>query len=189
MRPLENERAKFEKLDMKALAEFSIPVKGLGLGIHTFDFQLDDKFFAQFENSQITKGAIQVKTYFDKRADMYVFTFDWQGTTNAVCDRCLTAIQLPLKGAEQLVIKFAEVEREEVDVVYIPMDTSHFNIARYLYEYVSLSLPLIKVYDCEDEAEPPCDEEMLDRLYEDDAAEEAPTTNPVWDVLKNLNNN
>ncbi|MFK7937671.1 MAG: DUF177 domain-containing protein [Saprospiraceae bacterium] len=190
MRPLETSEPNFEKLIMKALGHFSIPVKGLGLGIHTYDFQLDKEFFTHFENSQITSGSIKVRTYFDKREDMYVFTFDWQGTTQSVCDRCLTDIQLPLKGAEQLVVKFAEVEREEVDVIYIPMDTSHFNVARYIYEYVSLSLPLIKVYDCEEDENPPCDDEMLDRLYADEQSDEKETTtNPIWDVLKDLNNN
>lgn len=174
---------------MKALEHFSIPVKGLGLGIHTYDFKLDNEFFAQFENSQIKEGTVDIKVYFDKREDIYVFTFDWKGTTKSNCDRCLTEIQLPLKGAEQLIVKFAEEMREEVDVIYIPMDTPHFNIARYIYEYVSLSLPLIKVYDCEDEANPPCDQDMLDRLYEDYDKSKEETSNPIWDVLKDLNNN
>ncbi|MEL7021681.1 MAG: hypothetical protein AAGK47_08735, partial [Bacteroidota bacterium] len=124
---------------MKALEHFSIPVKGLGLGMHTYEFDLDSEFFAQFEQAQIKAATIRVKVYFDKREDMYVFTFDWEGTTDAVCDRCLTDIQLPLKGADQLVVKFAEEMREEVDVVYIPMDTSHFNVARYIYEYTLMS--------------------------------------------------
>lgn len=174
---------------MKALEQFSIPVKGLGLGIHTYDFKLNNEFFAQFENSQITDGTVDIKTYFDKREDMYVFTFDWKGATTASCDRCLTKIQLPLKGAEQLIVKFAAEMREEVDVIYIPMDTPYFNIARYVYEYVSLSLPLIKVYACEEEDTPPCDQEMLDRLYEETDQSEEKINNPIWDVLKDLNNN
>jgi len=189
LRPLENERAKLCNIDMKALEHFSIPVKGLGLGIHTYDFQLGDEYFTHFENSQITEGTIKVKTYFDKREDMYVFTFDWQGAVATTCDRCLGDLQLPIQGAEQLVVKFAEIEREEVDVVYIPMDTSHFNVARYVYEYVSLSLPLIKAHDNDDPDQPSCDPEMMDRLYGDGGNNEEMTTNPIWDVLKDLNNN
>ena len=41
-------------------------------------------------------------------------------------------------------------------------------MAKYIYEYIVLSLPLIKVYDCENDDPLPCDEELLERLEVED---------------------
>ena len=38
---------------MEALVQYTIPVKGLGQGIHQFEFQIDRHFFQHFEASHL----------------------------------------------------------------------------------------------------------------------------------------
>lgn len=174
---------------MEPLNEFTIPIEGLREGIHEFDFQIDNSFFAQFEESMIKKGSFAVKLYFDKRPDMLVLTFDISGSFQTECDRCLVAIDLPIKESQQLLVKYADQASEQDEVVYISRETKLINVAKFTYEFICLSVPMVKVYDCEAEEAPPCNDEILSFLeieeQETPAAEEE-KDNPIWDALKDL---
>ncbi|HQU61037.1 MAG TPA: DUF177 domain-containing protein, partial [Saprospiraceae bacterium] len=188
---------------MDPLIQYSIPVKGLRNGIHQFDFQIDRSFFDNFENSPISDGDIRLHLEFDKRPDMFVLQFDFEGTVRAECDRCLAEINLPISDSQMLLVKFSlEEEVDEAEMVYISPETIKLNVAQYIYEFICLSMPMIKVYDCESEAVRPCDDDMLRYLSnsqeqeqeapaeaeeeEQESKEEKP--NPIWDELKKLSN-
>lgn len=158
--------------------------------MHQFDFQVDRSFFKHFENSQIENGNFDVRLYFDKRHDMYVMTFSFEGTLQTACDRCLVDISLPIKGDNQLMVKFADTPSEEAEIIYIERGQSELNVAKYVYEYITLAVPILKVYDCENEENPVCNEEMLGYLNpnQENQEEEKPS-NPIWDALKDLDNN
>ncbi len=176
---------------MKSLNHFSIPIQGLKDGMHQFDFQVDKAFFAHFENSQIADGNFNVKLYFDKRPDMYVMTFSYEGTVQTACDRCLADINLPLKGDNQLMVKFAETPSEEAEIIYVQRGLNELNVAKYVYEFIALAVPILKVYDCENDESPPCNEDMLgylDKNSSQNQEEDDNSSNPVWDKLKDLDN-
>ena len=176
---------------MAELKQFSLPLRGLKDGVHQFDFQVDAEFFTHFKSSPIQEGEFEVIMYFDKRPDMIVLTFDIAGHMQTECDRCLEQIRLPIKGEEQLLIKYAEEASEDAEVIYIPRGTSELNVARFVYEYICLSVPMVKTYDCESEAERPCSEAMLKYLDSEKAqsGEEETPDNPIWEALKNIKKN
>jgi uncharacterized protein len=176
---------------MDWLIQYSIPVRGLRNGTHQFDFQVDQAFFSQFENSPVADGNVDVVFTLDKRPDMFVLTFDLTGTVKTDCDRCLAQIDLPVEDAQNLIVKFSDQEEaEDADVVFVHPDIQHLNVARYVYEFIILSMPIIKVYDCENEVNRPCNQEMLRYIQngKDDAENEA-DPNPFWEELKKLNKN
>jgi uncharacterized metal-binding protein YceD (DUF177 family) len=170
---------------MKSLAHYSIPINGLNLGVHKYEFTIDKSFFNQFENSPIHEGTVEVLINLEKDSSMITVDFVIEGFMNTDCDRCLQPIKLPLKKEYQILIKYAEEAREEAEIVYIPEDTASINMAKYIYEFVVLSIPMNKVYECEEDVNAPCDEEMLKFLsHEDDQSKD----NPIWEELKNLGN-
>lgn len=180
---------------MDPFITYSIPVKGLYNGIHQFEFQIDRFFFENFEHSPVADGAIQVQLEFDKHSDMYVLQFELEGTVRTECDRCLAEIDLPVAGSHRLLVKFSmEEEEEEADIAYISPEASQLNVAQYIYEFICLSMPIIKAYDCENETPRPCDEDMLNYLSNGEEAaapeekEEQEKPNPIWDELKKLSN-
>lgn len=173
---------------MDALVEYLIPISGLKIGSYSFDFQVDNTFFTHFPDSLIKEGSFKVKLDFDKRLDLYELNFSYEGTTKTACDRCLATLDFPIKGSNRLIVKFAEDYSEDIDVIYIPLKTETLNVAKFIYEYLSLAIPYIKTYDCEEEAKKPCDTDMLALLNkeanEEKGNKEEP--NPVWDQLKNI---
>lgn len=172
---------------MKALIPFSIPVSGLRDGQHRFNFEVDHAFFAAFEDSPIEQGHLHVHLDFDKRPGMYVLEFTIDGTVQTPCDRCLENIHLPVNAEHRLLVKFSDEERpDEAEVIYVSPDLEKLNVARYVYEFIVLSMPIIKVYDCENDENAVCNEDMLSYLDED-ASTESETieeANPMWDELR-----
>ncbi len=172
---------------MDTLVEFIIPISGLKIGSHTFDFQVDSSFFEHFPDSSLKEGTFKVHLDFEKRLDLYEMHFSFSGFTKAACDRCLTDLNFPIKGENLLLVKFADELFEDVDVLYIPIKTEELNVAKYIYEYISLAVPFIKTFDCESEAEMPCDTEMLALLDKEKGSDDSGSTdNPIWDDLKNI---
>jgi uncharacterized metal-binding protein YceD (DUF177 family) len=177
---------------MERLVEFSIPVSGMGNGIHQFRFSIDDFFFSNFEGSPVESGAITVLLEFDKRPDMYVLDFNFEGTVKTECDRCLAPIDLPVSGREQLLVKFSlEDESENAEVVYVHPEIKKFNVARYIYEFLILAIPMIRVFACETLDPRPCNDDMLTYLEESASSDrqnegQAQEDNPIWEELKKL---
>lgn len=157
--------------------------------MHLFDFQIDADFFQLFEASPVQDGHFQVRLYFDKKPDLFVLVFDFAGYVVTDCDRCLEPIQLPVSGREQLIVKITELElEEEADVIYLSSYAHELNVAKYMYEFICLAIPMHRVYDCGQDAQAPCNRDILKFISgSTDQASEPPAAdaeNPLWSALK-----
>lgn len=170
---------------MEALKEFIIPIEGLSFGVHQFDFQIDQEFFKHFENSPIEDGNFTMQLHFDKRPDMLVLNFEFSGKFMTDCDRCLEAINYPVTGKQQFLVKYSSQASDDAEIIYITKDTTLFNVAKYAYESICLNLPITKF--CDETDKQHCDEKMLD--YLDSSEEDNKADNPIWEALKDFKKN
>jgi uncharacterized protein len=174
---------------MEDLRRFSLPIKGLKLGIHRFTFAIDDDFFKKFSSTTIDKGQFTVEVLLDKRMSVCDLSIKFDGHVTAPCDRCLAIISLAIEGEESIVVKYASLEKEEEDVLYITPDTPDLNVANYIYEFISLALPLSFVYDCEEDNPSPCNQDILDKLkpsQDPRVFKNIEKENSPWDILKDF---
>ena len=175
---------------MKNLKEFSLPIKGLKSGVHEFDFEIGNDFFKNFENSPIEEGNFNVHLTFDKRESFIELVFDFDGTIRTECDRCTASIDMPFGDSQLLTIKYSIEEKEDDgEVAYITPDTNEFNVAKYVYEFICLSMPFHKVYDCENDDPQPCDFDVLNRIVPTPSVSEAleAKKNPFDDLKGKFN--
>jgi uncharacterized protein len=150
---------------MGNLKEFSLPIKGLKNGVHEYDFAIGSDFFKNFESSPVEEGNFNVHLTLDKRDSFFELSFDIDGTIRTECDRCTATIDLPVVDSQYLTVKYSIEEKEEdAEIAYITHDTSEFNVAKYIYEYISLAVPFHKAYDCENDDPMPCDFDVLNRI-------------------------
>ena len=168
---------------MQALRQFSIPFKGLKNGTHEYEFDIDENFFKEFEDSPIELASLKARLELEKKNDHFILYFEADGTIQTECDRCTATIDLPMDFDFEYIVKFDEDEREEDEVVYIHPESHHIHVGPMLYEQILLAIPLIKVYDCQDEDPVPCNEKVLEIL---NSEEEGEINNPLGDVLKDL---
>jgi uncharacterized protein len=175
---------------MAILKEYTLPIQGLKNGIHQFKYDVDAAFFNNFEGSPIQNGRFQLVVELDKRDAFFELMFDFDGFSETECDRCTASIQLPFGGSEKLIVKRTQEDIEEdIDIVFLSPDAHEFNIAQYVYEFICLSMPFNKTYDCESDDPKPCDMKILKLLGFLDAPsvseEESDKKNP-FDGLKNI---
>ncbi len=181
---------------MNALTPFTLPLSGMSFGMHEFHFHVDRDFFACFEASPLAQGDMAVELSCDKRSDMLVLVFRMKGTVRATCDRCLDEFDLPIDVTHQLLVKYDDDERDEAEVVYIHRDTPRFNVARFVYEFILISMPMIVTHD---HGEGECNPDMLRFITTEEELEaqrrtEAEATrdddddegNDLWNQLKDL---
>lgn len=172
---------------MEALRSFLIPLRGLSDGHHRYEFRVSDSFFDQFEGAPVHAGEFDVVLDLDKRSRLLELDFNIEGKEFTSCDRCLNPIALPVSGTYKLYVKYGEDQEEDVDVAFIPEGTDELDVSRFIYEFIALSIPMVKVYDCQDEEEPPCNFEVLEKLEGQDEETEAPDDeNNPWSELKKL---
>ena len=82
---------------MNYLDQFSINFINLSLGVHAFEFDLDEQFFEAYEEDEISKARVKVLVSLEKQERMLVLCFDIKGSVNVMCDRCLDQFDQPVK--------------------------------------------------------------------------------------------
>lgn len=167
------------------LKQFVIPFVGLSAGNHQFDFEIDDKFFASFEFSEIKQAHVSVNLDLERQDRMLVLNFLLSGTIRVTCDRCLDEFDLPVKSDELYFIKFGPEHKEEDDnVLIIAENETHIDLAPLLYDYLSLMVPYRVVHPDGENGVSLCDPEVLKRIEQLSVHKEK---DPRWDMLKDLN--
>lgn len=179
-------------LQLKPLKQFSIPFTGLKIGKHQFDFDIDNSFFDAFEYSLVKKGALKASVELDKQETMLILQFQIDGTIVLDCDKCLAEFNAPISIHERQIVKFAEdeLESDDLEIVILNKKESEIDISGLLYEFITVSVPYIKV--CEQNGDgQKCDQEMIARLNKLSAGsqneeEEQQSDDPRWAALKKL---
>ena len=171
---------------MNVLDHFSVPYKGLGNGLHRLNFIIDNEFFEEFEDSHIDNGDFTVDVELDKKDDHSVLVFEIKGNTQTTCDRCLASMQMPIRGTYEILVKLGEEDLSNDEIVYIHPESSKINLAQLIYEFILLSVPMIKTCPTnKEEVNFACDEEVMKRLNGEDNAE-SKGENSIWSPLKDI---
>jgi uncharacterized metal-binding protein YceD (DUF177 family) len=152
---------------LKIDSEYIIQFKGLKEGVHEFVFTIDKPFFEAFEYLAVPDGHVDVKVELDKNSTFLDLNFDLKGEMLVQCDRCLDYFDLPVDYNGHLVVRFSEAEKEpDEEVLWVHPDEYELNLKHYLYECLSLSVPIRKVHPDLPNGESGCNPEMLNKLNE-----------------------
>ena len=152
---------------VKSNRQFVIPFKGLKTGKHGFVFNINDKFFDDFEGSEITKAKVYVNIDLIKVVNMIELEFRLKGSVIVTCDRCLDEFEMPVEYDTKLYVKFGDITEEQTDeVVILSYAEGELDITQYIYEYIHLSLPYKRVHPNDEKGRSTCNKDMLKRLNE-----------------------
>jgi uncharacterized metal-binding protein YceD (DUF177 family) len=167
----------------KSNKEFIIPIKGLSLGEHHYDFVVKDAFFERFAFQDIHHGELKLSLAIEKEAGLMVLLFHFDGSLQLICDRCLDEYSQPLQDDFCLVVKYGEKEEEvSEELITIPFEESHLDIGLYVYEFIQLMVPMKRVHPDDENGNTTCNIEILKKLETFEETEE----DPRWDALKRL---
>lgn len=171
--------------------EFEIAFVGLKPGIHVYEYRIDDKFFANYGEQDFTNCMANVKLTLDKKSSFLQLKFDIDGNLDVTCDRCGNNLNKQLWDEFNIVVKMVDEpeqmneQEEDPDVYYISRSESHLYLSDWIYEFISLSIPMQKMCNEEEMGGPQCNNEVLEKLkkMEEEIKRE---NNPLWKGLEKL---
>ena len=170
---------------MNLLKNYDIDVSKLNLGQHEFRFQIEDTFFELFDYSLIDHGSLFAVIALEKKASFLSLSFLISGTIELVCDRSLEHFDYDLSLNNKIVFKYgdeAKIVSDELEV--IPPNTTKINIANYLYEFISVAVPMKKLHPRF--ADEPEDNQII--YSSGNNVDKASEIDPRWSELKKLKN-
>ena len=168
--------------------EFEIAFVGLKPGIHHFEYQIDDKFFAHYEKQDFSNCYAKIKLELDKKNSFMLLKFDIDGKVDVNCDRCGNPLTIQLWDEFKVVVKLVDdpdemnKQEEDPDVYYISRGESHLHLADWIYEFINLSIPLQKMCLPDEAGESQCNKEVLAKLLQAENIDNK-EANPMWEAL------
>lgn len=165
--------------------EFNIKFAGLKNGKHEFDFTITNKFFEDLDYSEIREGELTAKMEMDKSETMLVLHFDITGGIETTCDRCAVGFTYPIHSEQRIIIKLGNEAVEESDeVIVIPRTEHSIEVKQFIYEFISLELPVRKTACNDEEDSPLCDKSVIEKI--EDKNKDKKEVDPRWAALKKL---
>ena len=169
-----------------------IPVKGLPSGESTFRFEIGEPFFQAFENRQIKDADCSVSVVVMRHQTLLEVTCRVGGFVVVECDRCLEDLTLKVDIEPHLTVGFGAVDVDDAgtddDVLVVDRSESELNLNQFVYDYICLGLPLVKLHP-----EGKCNPEMLRYLsgsegVDTESEESSRPFEGLKDLLENKNN-
>ncbi len=179
---------------MNYLDKYKISFGSLDKGEHEFEFEVDDKFFEHFGNVPVQHGFLDVLVTLNKQETMLLLDFTMEGSIETQCAQCGDPMELELTGFNELTVKFGpEPKEESEDVIVISPKEHELNVAQFIYEYITLLIPMRNVHEEDENGESTCNPVTLKKLdqlrYHEKEEDEEKENDPRWDVLKKINLN
>jgi DUF177 domain-containing protein len=142
--------------------EFEIAFVGLKPGVHEYNFQVNDRFFEEYQEQDFHNVQANVRLLLEKNSSFMILRFQMGGKAEVICDRCSN--NLPLQLFEDFTVTVKVVDdptvmngqEEDPDFYYISRGDSHLDVKDWIYEFVNLSIPMQKTCDYENMDGPYC---------------------------------
>ena len=178
---------------MDVLAPYRIPAAILKRDSASYEWDLDQKFLALFdEEHEGINGQFLVKMELSREGGVVALVFIVTGSVDTSCDRCLAPIQMPIDSEYEMLINYGDPEDSTDEVLFIPHDLQKLDLGKHIYDFILLSVPISqRVRDCEQMENSPCDISVLNYLKENQIEEmpKGEDKGSLWDDLKNVIDN
>ena len=174
---------------MYSLERFKIDLKRLTDEVTTLEYDLDNRFFAALDSSELRQGTLHVSVSIRKATGFFELQFHSEGMVTVTCDRCLDDMDQPISTVNRLIVKLGPAYSEEDDVIIVPEDEGILDTSWLIYEFIMLAIPIKHVHapgKCN-----PAMSKVLEELSTDRSSDEESNQpiDPRWSVLLHLNNN
>ena len=198
MRPaFQKERLGLKKV--KSIKEYIIPFVGLKIGKHTFQFEVTDSFFENFEYSIIHKGNVKVTLVLEKKETMLIGDYALEGAVVTNCNRCNDLMNIKINGEYQLIYKFDDKPSDDESLIIVYPEEYEIDVKENILELITVSLPSRSIHpkgECNEELISILDEYIMVSNNEDslehkediieNTEEKDEYIDPRWQALKDL---
>jgi uncharacterized metal-binding protein YceD (DUF177 family) len=171
--------------------DFEIAFVGLKPGVHKYSYEIADKFFVDFQQQDFRNCKANINLSLDKKTGFMLLKFEIGGSLEVTCDRCNNNLPLELWDEFNITVKMVEEpelmnnQEDDPDVYYIGRGESHIDVANWIYEFINLSIPMMKTCGFEKMDGPHCNKAAMDMLKKLESKEKSDKNeNPIWKGLE-----
>jgi len=170
---------------------FSVNIIGLSYKAHEFEYEFGSAFFEKYGNDLVSDGTFSANVVLDKHETFIDAAFKIKGEAKLICDRSLEPFDFPIDIKTRIMFKYGEEEAELSDeIIIISRDRVSLELGQYMYEFISLSIPIKKIHP---KFRQPDDDDYegegkLIYTSETESSEEEKEVDPRWEILKKLKN-
>lgn len=144
---------------MGRLGAYKIDLKGQEDAVAAYQWLVDSDFFAALDVEDIHNGHVAVDLSVTKVSGEYDLSFRMKGDVSVPCDRCLDDMSIDIDTGGELKVRLGADFADDGDVVVVPELEGTINVSWYIYEFISLAVPLKHVH-----APGKCNREMSEQL-------------------------
>jgi uncharacterized protein len=164
---------------------YSVNIIGLSNKAHTFDFRIGDEFFKQYGTEILQGGDFEAKVVLDKHETFIDADFSITGKARLVCDRSLEPFDELVKVHRKIMFKYGEEASELSDeIVIITRDQATLELGQFMYEFISLEIPIKKLHPKFRDEEDDNGEGKI--VYKSESKDDDSDIDPRWEKLKKL---
>jgi uncharacterized metal-binding protein YceD (DUF177 family) len=181
---------------MGRLGIYKVELKGMTDSHVSYEWFVDSTFFSFIDGEEVQKGKVTVQLEVTKNTGLFNFQFVLKGYIFVPCDRCLDDMRVEIDTTGTMKVRLGADFADDGDILVIPEQDGSVNIAWYIYEFITLAIPLKHVH-----APGKCNKDMVSKLNRhisaeagdddtsevlDNEAEEQNETDPRWNDLEKL---
>ena len=172
---------------MLFLNQFVINFTGLKEGEHSFQFDLNNKFFEHFDYNDFNSCQLKAEVNVRKKSNLLEFSFNSKGFINVNCYVSNEPFDYLIENQMKLVVKFSsELINDNEDLLILPVGSSQLNAAQYLFEMIILSLPIKIIHPGVEDGSLESDTLKKLKELESNVNKKSSKNDPRWDKLKDL---
>lgn len=176
-----------------------IPMLEIKQGRQEFEFELNDDFFAQVAESEITGASVYVEIDVLPINEYLQIKLHIDGYVETACDRCLDEFRIAIDSDDELTISFAnpiqerlseskmDIVADEKETIYVSPSDEMIDLTQYCYENILFALPIQRVHGDNEKGESLCNPAMLAYLSTD-TQDQSESTHSPFDILRNIDN-
>ena len=133
---------------MEKLQHYDLSFSGLTLGKHSFEFDIDQKFFDLFDYAQeFSSPEIKAKITLNKHSSFLEMSIETEGTVLLVCDISEAEFEQPVQNKIEILVKFGEeFDDSNEEILILPIGSHSVNVAQLIFESVILSIPMKHIH-------------------------------------------
>jgi uncharacterized metal-binding protein YceD (DUF177 family) len=166
---------------------YEIKFNGIKDGSHSNSFEIKDKFFDTFENSEIKQAEIIASTTLNKQENKITLDIILSGTVNNIsCDICTEKIDIPISSKMNFIVKEGEENNiYNEDVIIVDALENTICLKNYFYEMITLALPTKRQHKFNATNNIECNKEMIN-LIEKYSYKNNEIMDPRWEALNDI---
>lgn len=169
---------------MGTLDSYIVSLHDVTDGNVSYQWHVDDDFFSAVGGTEIRQGSLDVTLRVKETSGTFALDFQFEGTVQIPCDRCLELMDQPIAARRSLRVRLGDEFMDDGDVITVPQTDPTLNVAWNLYELIALEIPIRHVHPHDE-----CNAPLPDDDDWDGDNVETPSVDSRWDELKKLMNN